>query len=398
VIRVDLSSVATGARLAKPIYNDRGAVWLKAGTELTDRYLSILRSRGVGAVFVEEDATADVVVREAISDGVRGDATSAVGDLVAELAPGIAEARAEGSRGLANWLQTREARHLLRDATAPARVGNAAMRLVSDVLNASYTNAIISPKGRDGYVLAHAVDVATTAVTIGKLLNLSRHQLLALARGCLLMDIGLAMVDPAILNKVAPLTPTERDAIRAHPQMGYDLLRALQPGDILANTIALQHHERQDGQGYPRGLRGNNRIHLSPFDRDRGDIVVMAEIAAVADVYDALSSNRPHRPALPPDQVVATVRRIAGTHLNRSIVEEFLRTVPVYPVGLQVYVYGPRFGPFRGVVVRVHQDKLDRPIVRVFQNARGRDVPPFEVDLADSAELTIRSAPVDLAA
>jgi hypothetical protein len=95
---------------------------------------------------------------------------------------------------------------------------------------------------------------------------------------------------------------------------------------------------------------------------------------------------------------VATVRRIAGTHLNRSIVEEFLRTVPVYPVGLQVYVYGPRFGPFRGVVVRVHQDKLDRPIVRVFQNARGRDVPPFEVDLADSTELTIRSAPVDLAA
>jgi HD-GYP domain-containing protein (c-di-GMP phosphodiesterase class II) len=398
VIRVDLSSVAPGARLAKPIYNDRGAVWLKAGTELTERYLSILGSRGVGAVFIEEDATADVVVREAISDGVRGDATSAVGDLVAELTPGIAEARADGSRGLGSWLQTREARHLLRDATAPARIGNAAVRLVNDVLNAGYANAIISPKGRDGYVLAHAVDVATTAVTIGKLLNLSRHQLLALARGCLLMDIGLAMVDPAILSKVAPLTPAERDAIRAHPQLGYDLLRALQPADILANTIALQHHERQDGQGYPRGLRGNNRIHLSPFDRDRGDIVVMAEIAAVADVYDALSSNRPHRPALPPDQVVATVRRIAGTHLNRSIVEEFLRTVPVYPVGLQVYVYGPRFGPFRGVVVRVHQHKLDRPIVRVFQNARGRDVPPFEVDLADSADLTIRSAPVDLAA
>jgi HD-GYP domain-containing protein (c-di-GMP phosphodiesterase class II) len=272
------------------------------------------------------------------------------------------------------------------------------MRLVADVLNASYTSAIISPKGRDDYVLAHAVDVATTAVTIGKLLNLSRHQLLALARGCLLMDIGLAMVDPAILNKVAPLSPAERDAIRAHPQMGYELLRALQPADILANTVALQHHERQDGQGYPRGLRGNNRIHLSAFDRDRGDIVLMAEIAAVADVYDALSSNRPHRPALPPDQVVATVRRIAGTHLNRSIVEEFLRTLPVYPVGLQVYVYGPRFGPFRGVVTRVHPQRLDRPIVRVFQNARGRDVQPFEVDLADSAELTIRSAPVDLAA
>ena len=164
MIRVDLSTVAPGARLAKPIYNDRGAIWLKAGTELTERYLSILGSRGVGAVFLEEDATADVVGREAISDQVRGEATSAVGDLVAELAPGIDEARAAGSQGLQSWLQSMAGRHCLRDAVAPAKVGNAAMRLVGDVLNASYTSAIISPKGRDGYVLAHAVDVATVAV------------------------------------------------------------------------------------------------------------------------------------------------------------------------------------------------------------------------------------------
>lgn len=68
MIRVDLGSVSPGARLAKPIYNDRGAVWLKAGTELSERYLGILRSRGIGAVFLEEDGTADVVVREAITE------------------------------------------------------------------------------------------------------------------------------------------------------------------------------------------------------------------------------------------------------------------------------------------------------------------------------------------
>jgi HD-GYP domain-containing protein (c-di-GMP phosphodiesterase class II) len=314
------------------------------------------------------------------------------------MAPAISRARDEGPRGLLNFLASGEARELARQVSGPSRIGGAAMKLVADVLKASYSAAIISPKGRDDYVLSHAVDVATTAVTIGKLLHLSRHQLLALARGCLMMDIGLAMVDPQVLNKAAPLTPAERDLIKSHPQMGYELLRAMQPADILANTIALQHHERQDGQGYPRGLRGNNRVHLSAFDRDRGEIVILAEIAAVADVYDALSSNRPQRPAMPPDQVVATLRRIGGTHLNRQIVEEFLRNVPVYPVGLAVYVYGPRFGPFRGVVVRVHAGKLDRPVVRVFQNARGREVQPFEVDLAEDAGLAIRSAPVELAA
>src|SRR5205823_9723751 len=137
VIRVDLSTVAPGARLAKPIYNDRGAIWLKAGTELTERYLSILHSRGVGGVFVEEDATADVVVREALSDEVRGEATSAVGDLVAELTPALEEARLEGPAGLAGFLRSKEGRCLLRDAVAPARVQNAAMRLVGDVLTAT---------------------------------------------------------------------------------------------------------------------------------------------------------------------------------------------------------------------------------------------------------------------
>jgi HD-GYP domain-containing protein (c-di-GMP phosphodiesterase class II) len=398
MIRVDLGSVSPGARLAKPIYNDRGAVWLKAGTELSERYLGILRSRGIGAVFLEEDGTADVVVREAISEESRGQATAAVADVVNDLAPAIEGARQHGLAELIGWLGSGEGHRAMRDSMAPKSIQTAAQRLVADVLSANPAAAIVSPKGRDNYVLSHAVDVATTAVTIGKLLHLPRHALLCLARGCLLMDIGLTFVDPRILSKAAPLTPEERTAIQVHPRMGYEVLRAMQPADILVNTIALQHHERQDGLGYPRGLRGNNRIHLSAFDRDRGDIVLLAEIAAVADVYDALSSNRPQRPALPPDQVVATLRRIAGTHLNRAIVDEFLRNVPVYNVGLAVYVYGPGFGPYRGVVVRVHPRQLDRPVVRVFKNARGRAVQPFEVDLAAADHLTIRSVPAEVAA
>lgn len=398
MIRVDLSVVAPGARLARPIYNDRGAVWLKAGAELTERYLTILRSRGVGAVFLEEPATADIYVRDAISEQARGEATTALADVVADLAPAIDQVAAGGPLELRTWINSSAGRRQLMDSLGPNRVQHAAARLVGDVLAASPSAAIISPKGRDDYVLAHAIDVATTAVTIGKLLHLPRHALLGLARGCLVMDIGLAFVDRAILNKTAPLTSSERAAIQAHPQIGYELLRAMQPADILVNTIAWQHHERQDGLGYPRNLRGNNRIHLTAFDRDRADITLLSEIAAVADVYDALSSNRPQRPALAPDQVVATVKRIAGTHLNRAIVDEFLRHVPVYPVGLGVLVYGPGFGPYRGVVVRVPSARLDRPIVRVFQDARGGAIAPFEVDLSDASHLAIRGAPVPMAA
>ena len=397
MIRVDLSNVSPGTRLAKPIYNEKGAVWLKAGTELTDRYLTLLRLRGVAAVFVEEPATADVVVREALAEATRTEATAAVADLVSGLAPALDEIGGD-ERELAHWLETTGGRRTVRNALAPGRVASAAQRLVSDVMSATFASALVSPKDRDGYVLSHAVDVATIAVTIGKLLYLPRQSLVSLARGCLLMDVGLAMIDPEILNKPGPLTASERYTIQTHPQLGYELLRVLQPSEILANTIALQHHERQDGRGYPRALSGNNKIHASAFDRDRGEIAHLAEIAAVADVYDALCSNRPQRPALPPEQVVATLRRIGGTHLNRAIVEEFLRNVPVYPVGLSVYVFGPNFGPYRGVVARVNRARLDRPVVRVFQNSRGAEVAPFEVDLAEATGLSIRTMPVALAA
>jgi HD-GYP domain-containing protein (c-di-GMP phosphodiesterase class II) len=322
----------------------------------------------------------------------------ALSDVVADLSPAMDESTNGDARDLARWLESTPGRRLVRDSLAPSRVQSAANHLVDDVMAASFASALATPKDRDGYVLSHAVDVATIAVTIGKQLHLPRHSLVTLARGCLLMDVGLAMIDQKVLNKPGPLDASERYQIQTHPQLGYELLRALQPSEILANTIALQHHERQDGRGYSRGLRGTNKIHLSAFDRDRGEICLLAEIAAVADVYDALNSDRPQRAALQPEQVVATLHRIAGTHLNRSIVEEFLKSVPVYPVGLAVYVYGPNFGPYRGVIVKVHRHRLDRPVVRIFQNGRGADVAPFEVDLADAPRLHIRTVPAAAAA
>lgn len=400
MIRLDLSAIRPGTRLARPIYNDRGAVWLKSGTELTERYVAVLQARGVAAVYVEEPATSDVVVREAIGDETRGQATQAVAAVVCDVAL-AAEATAEfggDPEQLSRWLEGAEGRRMARESTAAAAAGSAAHRIVTDVLAAPYSATIASPKGRDGYVLSHAVDVATIAVTIGKLLHLPRELLLSLARGCLLMDVGLTLVDPSILNKPGPLSPLERLVVQDHPRMGWELLRALQPSEILANTIALQHHERQDGRGYPRGIRGINRVHTSAFDRDRGEIVHLAEIAAVADVYDALLSNRPQRPAFAPEQAHQTMRRLGGTHLNRAIVEELLRNTPVYPVGYVVTVQGPGFGPYRAVVTRVHRHALDRPVVRVFERADGGEIVPREIDLAVDPRIQVRGTPVALAA
>lgn len=398
MMRRELGAVPIGARLALPVYNDRGAVWLKSGTELTERYIELLRSRGVAVVHVDHDGTEGIAARELLTDETRGSALAAVAYALDECEQAADRMRSQSVDDLEDWSRTRDGFAALRAMRFPERLREIAPRIVAEVVGSTGPLAIATPKGRDGYLLSHAVDVAATAVMIGRALGLARESLVTLAQGCLSMDIGLSLIDRSILDKPGPLTGIERLAVQDHPRLGYAILRTLRPADILANNIALQHHERQDGRGYPRGLTGVNRVHLDPFDPRRGKIILLAEIAAVADVYDALCSNRPQRAALTPEGVVATMRRLSGTHLNDVIVDEFLRIAPVYAVGQVVYVEGSSIGRVRGVVARPNRHAPDRPIVRVIQDADGTPVTPFEIDLAAAPRLAIRGAPLSEAA
>src|SRR5439155_27329081 len=118
-----------------------------------------------------------------------------------------------------------------------------------------------------------------------------------------------------------------------------------------------------------------------------------AEIVAVADVYDALGSDRPYRAALPPDQVVRTMRRLAGGHLNREIVGQLITVLPIYPLGSEVMVVSVVRRHFRGIVARVHKDALDRPTIRLLWNPDRARIGAFEIDLR-ATEDVIASVPL----
>src|SRR4030095_3406567 len=117
--------------------------------------------------------------------------------------------------------------------------------------------------------------------------------------------------------------------MQPNPTLGFELLQAVHPNDVLVNHVALQHHERQDGHGYPRGLTGNNRVSRPKFGNE-GRILLIAEIAAAAE--------RPYRGALGPEVVVETLQAMAGTYLNSELLEVFLSAVPLFPIGMTVRV------------------------------------------------------------
>jgi putative nucleotidyltransferase with HDIG domain len=164
---------------------------------------------------------------------------------------------------------------------------------------------------RDKETEGHTQRVTETAVKLARAMGLPERELTHIRRGALLHDIGKMGVPDAILLKPGPLTEEEWVIMRRHPTFAYEMLapiRYLEP----AISIPYCHHEKWDGSGYPRGLKGEQ-------------IPLAARLFAVVDVYDALTSDRPYRGAWSPEKTRQYIREQTGTHFDPQIVELFLK-------------------------------------------------------------------------
>ncbi|PNV78776.1 MAG: histidine kinase, partial [Dictyoglomus turgidum] len=155
--------------------------------------------------------------------------------------------------------------------------------------------------------------VARISVIIGKELGLSQEKIRALAISSLLHDIGKIGIPSQILNKPSSLNPLERRFINIHPEIGYNLLRKIEIISDIA-PIVYQHHERINGSGYPKGLKGE-------------EILLEAKIIGVADVFEAMTSHRPYRSALPIDMAIKELVENKGTLYDPDVVDAFLKSL-----------------------------------------------------------------------
>ncbi len=167
------------------------------------------------------------------------------------------------------------------------------------------------------WTAGHSERVTAMALDIGRTLALTAEEMLVLHRGGLLHDIGKLATPPEILDKPGRLTPEERARIEQHPRDGVRILEPIADFAALL-PIVLEHHERFDGCGYPDGKAGH-------------DIHRLARVLAVADVYDALVSDRPYRPGLAASAALDIVRDGAGTQFDPVVVDAFLRIIAARP-------------------------------------------------------------------
>ena len=209
---------------------------------------------------------------------------------------------------------------------------------------------------------AGVINVTILSTIMGMVLKFTSHRLIQLATGALLHDVGMGKVPKSILQKKEKLTAEELNQIHTHPIHSYRVIskELKYPEEI--GVIALQHHERWDGQGYPRRLRGE-------------DINLSARVVAVADSYIAMINNRPHRNSMIGYSAMKNVLNDNGRHFDPKILKVFLESMGIYPIGSIVQLNNSAIGR----VVETHTEAPLRPAVELIIDEYGNRLGEREV-------------------
>lgn len=348
--RVPVTMVMPDMVLAKDIWG-RDGMLLAKGTENLQNYTKKLILNGIAAIYVEDGLTEDIESEETVRENTRIKCSEILDKT-------IDEANITGAVNLDNL-----------DV-----VVNTLIKEMFDNPNVLLSLSDISTSSN--VTLQHSIDAAIYSLFISKLRNYNEMQTEIMCKGALLHDIGKIALDQKILYKNGFLNLEERKHIECHTTWGYRILEEDGWMESPAREIALLHHERLDGSGYPYGLR----------DRD---IPAMSKIVAIADVYDALTSERCYKPAMSNDKAIEILEEDARQgKLDCELVDSFVSKLAVYPNGIVVLLSNGE----PAIVKCQNSDDTRRPIVRIINFKDKTAFAKRDCDLTEEKNLKIVKA------
>ncbi|MBC8794940.1 HD-GYP domain-containing protein [Shewanella algae] len=223
----------------------------------------------------------------------------------------------------------------------------------SVMLDSDAMKCVSALRSKDAYLLEHSVNVAFLLITFGKYLKLDREMLRQLAIGGILHDIGKIKVDNKILHKPGKLTPEEFEHMKLHQAYAIEIMEQAKGLSQVSKDVCLMHHEKLDGRGYPRGLKGDA-------------LPLHGRMSCIVDIYDALTATRCYKEAMSPAAAFKILLSLTPFHLDESLVYEFIRCIGVYPVGSLVQLSDGRVG----IVWESKDRDVLHPIVKCFYSLK----------------------------
>jgi HD-GYP domain-containing protein (c-di-GMP phosphodiesterase class II) len=430
---VSIREARSWHRVRHPVFGAKGAVMLAAGPMLTPALARRLVDLGYEWLYVCDREVPEACLKPVLPDDVRSQTLRALetafqvvkGPFFVDLEAvehdrGTLGLAAAGSTPGLSLAHVRE-RYLRREAW---RVGAARPTLGPEIVALSYRladaaiNADVavslpfeSNRTAETFLLAHSLDVALTAGLLAKDCGYDRDEAAGVVLGALFHDVGYALFPASYFGgRSAGAGPREEDAARSserllararqlHPVLGFLLLKEQRNVDLLAAHVAYQHHEHQDGSGFPRGLRGLNELvtREQAVRAPPSQVHRYAAIVAVANEYDRLTSAPPGGSGLPHAEALRRLAALAGTWLNRAVVERFAAAMPPFPVTHEVWVADGEHAGSRGVVVEVRRRQMEQPVVRLVFGRDGKRIRPVVLDTT-AAAVRLSAAPSPAAA
>ena len=251
--------------------------------------------------------------------------------------------------------------------------------IVENILEAVFSsqNSVLSLTGFRGegdYFLLHALDVCIYSLIAAKVMRLSYEDVVILGIGALLHDIGKIKISDSIINKVGKLTDNEFDEVKKHSEYGYQILLKSPQINSDIEKVVLQHHERCDGSGYPKQLKEK-------------DIHMLSKVVAIADIYDALTSDRVYQKKVLPHEAAEYLLCISNTLIDANIAKVFIDNVAIYPKGCQVLLSNNQVA----FVIDSNPKMPLRPVLKIMTDRFRNPLPvPYEFSLQENSHVLIK--------
>ncbi|KYH35723.1 cyclic di-GMP phosphodiesterase response regulator RpfG [Clostridium tepidiprofundi DSM 19306] len=325
---VPIECIKEGAFLGKTIYDNDGRILLRQGVILNNNYIDRIRQLGIFSLYINDEYS-----------------SAEIEDIIKP------ELRQKSIKTLKNYFSHIQNYHKKNEEYFSS-IFDIANSIIDELAgrNDLMVN-LVDIKSMDNYTYQHSVNVAILSLIIGIQLQLNKDELYKLCTGALLHDIGKVFIPKEIIQKKEKLLPEEYDLIKEHTTKGYNYLKNNIDISPVSRIIILQHHEKVNGTGYPDGKKGN-------------DINKLARIVAIADVYDALTSDRPYRRAMSPNEAIEYILGSGQTYFDFEMVKVFSECIVPYPVGTLVRLSNNDVA----VVEKIFPHFALRPIVKVIKS------------------------------
>lgn len=381
-----IEDLTPGHVLDQPLYTYNRAkrtLLLGRGAVFTHAMIERVRSLGYASVYIKEAGTEHIVPGDILAEATRDSALLNISTYYEKMKTNAAELMLSSQKKPLDFLQN-ESIHVIRPASSMLR--ESIDEIYEDLFIIGSVDKYKIPAGvsRANVLHNHVLNVAVISLLIGNSYDFSEEEQKMLCMGCLLHDIGKAMFSDYYGKVYWELTAPQRAELRHHPELGEKLLNRARTINEVERQIILQHHERQNGSGYPMGLAGDNSEPFRSQFMRAGRIFRFAEIVAVADMFENLVSGSFVKRRFSPKEALMELLTVAGEQFNSSIVEMLSSLVTLYVPGENVEIIqhsNPEFNGARGVVVEAESEDFETVRAVVLFDSGGKRIKPVDLTI-----------------